>query len=175
MMKNNQSGQSTVEFIFCFVFAVSLIFLIFTSAMNYTTGYLVHYATFMASRVFMTQDANQNVFGPGERGTAETIARSTFNNYNLSVFGVETSGFNINDRLYVDAGEYLMIGAYTRFEKRIDLMGQITGQKKLEMISESYLGREPTRGVCAQRTCKAVTGSDQCEINMDITLFDNGC
>ena len=54
-MKKNQSGQSTIEFIFCFVFAVSFILLVFNTSLNYVSGYVAHYATFMASRVYLTQ------------------------------------------------------------------------------------------------------------------------
>ncbi|MBA2406355.1 MAG: hypothetical protein H0V66_16375, partial [Bdellovibrionales bacterium] len=47
-MKNNQLGQSTIEFIFSFVFAVSLILLVFNTSLNYASGFVTHYATFMA-------------------------------------------------------------------------------------------------------------------------------
>lgn len=175
-MKKNQAGQSTIEFIFCFIFAVGLILLVFNTSLNYATGYVTHYATYMASRVFMTQDSNQNVWHAGSRDSAINRAKATFEKYNLSIFGIQNTAFSINDDQNVSAGEYLMIGAYTRFERKMDMVGQITGQKKLELISESFLGREPTRGVCASRVCKAVTGQDECNgANMDVTLFDNGC
>lgn len=178
-MKNNQSGQSTIEFIFSFVFAVSLILLVFNTSLNYAAGYVTHYATFMASRVFLTQDSNDTVEGPGDRSVAETAARETFEKYKLEVFGIDNSAFAVNDPGDVGAGEYLMIGAHTTFERKMDVVGRVTGQQKLQLISESYLGREPTRGVCAQRTCFAITGQNGgCHnngANLDITLFDDGC
>lgn len=178
-MKKNQQGQSTIEFIFCFVFAVGLILLVFNTSLNYVTGYITHYATFMASRVFMVQDGNQNTWGAGNSITrAQQEAQTTFRRYQLSIFGINDSAMeftNASRDENVSAGEYMMIGVYTRFERKMDIIGQITGQKKLELISESFLGREPTRGVCASRVCKAITGRDECSGDMDITLFDNGC
>lgn len=175
-MKNNQSGQSTIEFIFSFIFAVSLILLVFNTSLNYASGYVTHYATFMASRVFLTQDENDaNAWGPGNRNAAAENAKATFREFKLDIFGIQAE-LEINDEpLNVGPGEYLMIGAYTRFERKMDIIGKVTGQAKLELISESFLGREPTRGVCASRVCKAITGLDACDGNMDITLFDDGC
>ena len=176
-MKNNQSGQSTIEFIFSFIFAVSLILMVFNTALNYASGYVAHYATFMASRIFLTQDSAVNEFsGRASKADAERLAVSAFKDrYNLSIFDINSQVEINNNDESVDAGQYLMIGAYVRYNRKIDLIGQITGGQKLELISESYLGREPVRGVCASRTCMAITGSPSCDISMDITLFDDGC
>lgn len=174
-MKNNQTGQSTIEFIFSFVFALSLILLVFNTSLNYASGYVTHYATFMASRVFLTQDSSQNFWGPGSRTAPINEAKTTFKNYNLSILGIN-SQLEIKDPIEATAGEYLMVGAYVRYEKKMDLIGQIIGESKLQLISESYLGREPSRGVCASRVCYAITGKDSCNPeSMDITLFDDGC
>lgn len=173
-MKNNQSGQSTIEFIFSFIFAVSLIFLVFNTSLNYASGYVAHYATFMASRVFMTQDRSDNAWGPGERDTPLFEARKTFEKYQLGILGIKTE-IEFNDSLSVSAGEYLMVGAYARYEKKMDVVGQIVGETKLSLISESFLGREPSRGVCASRVCYAITDKSECVSQMDITLFDDGC
>lgn len=173
----NQAGQSTIEFIFCFIFAVSLILLVFNTSLNYAAGYVVHYATFMSSRVFLTQSSYISDWGPAGRNEAIDAAKETFRAYDLSVFGISNDAIEIKDQpLDADANEYLMIGAYTKFERKMDLVGQITGGQKLELVSESYLGREPTLGVCATRTCRGTTDQDRCESSsMDITLFDNGC
>ena len=175
-MKNNQSGQSTVEFIFSFIFAVSLILMVFNTSLNYAAGYVVHYATFMASRIYLTQDFSPSEWGPeGAKNDPSKNPKQIFkDSYKLSIFGIN-SELQINDRPVVGPGEYLMVGAYTQFERKIDLIGQVTGQAKLELISESFLGREPVRGVCASRTCYAITGQDACSPAMDITLFDDGC
>jgi hypothetical protein len=171
-MKNNQSGQSTIEFIFSFIFAVSLILLVFNTSLNYASGYVTHYATYMASRVFMTQDY-QLSWEPSNRSRAIATATKTFTDFKLDVFGINAT-LKFNDEPQVMAGEYLMVGAYATFSRKMDVVGQITGQTKLELISESFLGREPTRGVCASRICYAIT-ENQCNATDDVTLFDDGC
>ena len=179
-MKNNQIGQSTIEFLFCFIFAVSFILLVFNTSINYVSGYVTHYATCMASRVLLTQSSFMSEWGPGNTiSNAEQVATQAFQKYSLSAFGVPNSSFKLSDAAYrdsVQAGEYLLIGTITKFDKKMDIIGRITGQTKLELISESYLGREPTRGVCASRVCRAITDDrDQCDASIDITLFDDGC
>jgi hypothetical protein len=173
----SQAGQSTIEFIFCFIFAVSIILLVFNASLNYAAGYVVHYATFMASRVFLTQGSSSATWGSAGLSQAASKAESAFAAYRLDVFGIKNDAFKVNTgQAEVSADEYLMIGGYTMFTRKMDLVGQITGQQKLELVSESFLGREPTQGVCASRVCKAITGQDTCtSAGMDITLFDDGC
>ncbi len=173
----NQQGQSTIEFIFTFAFAVSVILIIFKSAMNYTTGYLVHYATFMASRTYLTHDSYMGNFGNvnASMSGAEQAAKAAFGKYQLDVFDVDPSGFRVNPPGSSIPGDYVTVGTMMTFEKEIDAVGQITGQKSIRYVSESFLGKEPTRAVCAQRVCKAITGQTTCSNNLDITLFDDGC
>jgi hypothetical protein len=173
-MSNNENGQSTIEFIFTFAFGVSVVLLIFNSAMNYSAGYLVHYATFMASRTYLTAEAYNGVFNEYENSLsiAEQSARATFNKYELGIFDVPPSSLQFNRP---GDGDYLMVGAYATFSKPIDALGKVTGQTTVDLVSESFLGKEPTRAVCAGRVCSAVTGGDSCDETMDITLFDNGC
>lgn len=175
-MIKNQRGQSTIEFIFAFAFALSIMLMIFTSAKNYATGYLVHYATFMASRVYLTTDnslmGDPNAFQP----MAGNMARETFGQYNLGVFGVDVSKFSVNQaRTGMSAADALMVGTVTRFDQKIDVMGKLFGNTKVDLISESFLGKEPTRYVCALRVCKAITNQENCSPSMDITLYDDGC
>lgn len=174
-MKNNQQGQSTIEFIFSFVFAVSLVLMVFNTSVNYVSGYVAHYATYMASRVLMTQDVEANTWGPGQRGMAVAAAKDTFRDFRLDIFGI-TEEVQVNDDTNVDASGYLMVGVYFPFKKKMDIVGRVTGQTELELISESFLGHEPTRSVCASRVCRAITGQDECTGGrLDITLFDDGC
>lgn len=174
-METNQKGQSTVEFILTFAFGVSLIMLVFSTSLNYATGYLVHYATFMASRVYLTGDSNLNM-PMAAAAEADQRAKDVFAIYNLSVFDVPNSNLVIN-RISetMQPSEYLTVGAKTEFQLKMDIMGRITGGEKLEMVSESFLGKEPTRAECAFRVCFAVTGANQCSAIEDTTLFDNGC
>lgn len=174
---NNEKGQSTIEFIFTFIFGVSIILMIFNSAMNYTTGYLVHYATFMASRVYLTSDSYLGTIGniSPSLSTGESLARETFNNYSLGIFKVPSSNFNVNQVGSAGPENFLTVGGYTTFDMTIDMFGKITGQSKVNLVSESFLGIEPTRAECATRTCFAITGRLSCSNNDDITIFDDGC
>ena len=177
---NSQLGQSTIEFIFTFIFGVSVVLLIFNSAKNYATGYLVHYATFMASRSYLTSDSYTGTFGGANTslyvGIAETRARDTFNRYNLGIFNVTPDAMKLNHTSNnLPNEEYLTTGAYTTFEQRIDALGRVTGEEKLILTSESFLGKEPTRFSCAIQMCKAVTGQESCNRELDVTLFDDGC
>jgi hypothetical protein len=176
-MKNNQDGQSTIEFIFSFIFAVSLILMVFNTSLNYASGYVTHYATFMASRIFMVRDTavSNDWSGAQSKSRGVEMARQAFKErYNLSIFNIN-SDLEINNNPDTDAGQYLMVGAFVRYDRKIDLVGQITGGKKLELISESFLGREPVRSVCASRICMAITGREDCNGSWDVTLFDDGC
>jgi hypothetical protein len=173
----SQDGQSTVEFILTFAFGVSLILVIFNSAMNSATGYLVHYATFMASRVYLTQDNFTGTVGnsaPALAG-AEDKAMSAFNTYNLSIFNVSNGSFRINPAGNTDSSTYLTVGGVTNFELNVDILGKVAGSKKLQMTSESFLGKEVTRAECASRTCYGITQSETCDDSDDITLYDDGC
>ncbi len=179
-MKKNiaQAGQSTIEFIFTFAFGLSVILLIFNAAMNYTTGYIVHYATFMASRVYLTAENFTGSMADGglsSVSSAEGKATRAFAAYNLQIFNIKTEDFAINKLTGGNGSEYLTTGARTLFEQRIDILGRVAGQKKLELVSESFLGKEPSRAACAARVCFAVTNQQECTPDMDITLFDDGC
>jgi hypothetical protein len=173
---NNDSGQSTIEFILTFAFGLSLILLIFNSAMNHVTGYLVHYATFMSSRTYLTSESFNGGIGNVEISyqQARQEATAVFNRYNLGMFNVAPGGFKVHP---AGRGQntYLSVGTSTTFERTIDIMGQLTGNRKVTLISESFLGKEPTRAVCATRVCEAVTGQSSCQSEMDVTLYDDGC
>lgn len=176
MNTNNESGQSTIEFIFAFAFGVSVVFMVFNSALNYATGYLVHYATFMASRTYLVADSNLGQIGTGAPPSPQG-AIDVYNKYRLDIFDVPNSGFAINQQSSSqDGAEYLTVGARTIFEKPIDALGRVVGSGKLEFVSESFLGKEPTRAQCATRVCYSVTGAEcSSSESFDVTLYDNGC
>ncbi|HXH73379.1 MAG TPA: hypothetical protein VNJ08_00325 [Bacteriovoracaceae bacterium] len=105
----------------------------------------------------------------------DTIA--TYAKYKLDGFKVGVDKFSINElKPGMPANEYMTVGTKTIFDMRIDAIGQITGESTLEMVSESFLGHEPTRAQCANRTCFGITNvGESCENGMDITLYDDGC
>ncbi len=173
----NEKGQSTIEFILTFIFGVSFILIIFNAAMNHATGYLVHYATFMASRVYLTADNFTGTIGNSNPALSGAVqkAQSAFSVYKLSAFNIPEGNFRVNPAGGIDAKRYLTVGGYTTFELPIDALGRVAGQRKLELVSESFLGKEVTRAECATRTCYGVTQTESCDSSMDVTLFDDGC
>lgn len=177
MTTNNQDGQSTVEFILTFAFGVCLILVVFTTSVRYATGYLVHYATFMASRVYLTQDNFTGTIASPNAALGESVqnAKTAFTTYKLSAFQVPDESFEINAAGSTEPNTYLTVGGFTSFDMSIDPVGRVAGQKKLEMVSEAFLGKEPTRAECARRTCFAITGATTCSRDLDITLYDDGC
>lgn len=178
MKKVSNAGQATIEFILVFSFGLSLILMIFNSAINYTTGYLVHYATFMASRTYLTSETHGGNFATAQFSIspAEAAARETFAQYRLEIFGVQNAEFFVNQVAFNQTpSAYLTVGTYTRYSQKVDILGRVAGNTELDLVSESFLGKEPTRVVCAIQTCKAMTGNETCGQDLDITLFDDGC
>jgi hypothetical protein len=174
MKRAHEQGQSTVEFIFTFAFGVSIILMIFNSAMNYTAGYLLHYATFMASRVYLTADSYNRDVDDYQR-VAEQRAREAYNRYNLDIFRIRSGNLILNHTsVNLPPNEYPTVGVVNSHEQRVDVLGRIAGDSTVSLISESFLGKEPTRAACARRVCKAMTDADDCS-NFDVTLFDDGC
>lgn len=175
----NESGQVAVEFILTFVFGLGFAFLFINQALNTTTGFIVHYATYMGSRVYLTSDIGSNTVENGLNG-AKTEARQYFDsNFKkpLITLGLDRPTLQINHPQQ-DA-PYLFSGAYTIFEQDFSKFGGFAPGVKLNMLSESFLGKEPMQIICLQRICHAMLGNENACIgaagNLDITLYDNGC
>ncbi len=173
-MIKKEAGQSTIEFILTFTFGMSAILLIFNSALNYTVGYLTHYATFMAGRTFYSVDTESASVGQSV-GVARSRAQETFARFNLGKFGVPNSALRFNlPQSGMGSSDYLLVGAYATYEREIDIMGKLTGNTKATMVSEAFLGKEVSRAECLSRTCFAMTGQTTCA-GLDVTLIDDGC
>lgn len=173
-IKKNVKGQSTIEFIISFSIAFGFLISFYKIAMLFTNGYLVHYATFQASRVYMIADNHQAQVGLGD-SLAATRASDMFKSYKLDVlisgfennisFNGPASNLGINKNIYVGV----------RVEYTDSLL--IPGTSKriaIPMRSESFLGMEPTRADCFKRICDAIRelGAD-CMAHTTVT--DNGC
>jgi hypothetical protein len=175
-MIKKQKGQSTIEFIFSFMFGLGMVFLFVNVAISYSIGFLVHYATFMASRVYMVHDDNGNGISPQATiASAETTARSVYARYKLSKFGIQDSQLSFNSPFVNTGPAHLYVGAYTEFERPLSIFKFVAGDAKAKLVSESFLGKEVTRGECIQRTCYAITGAEFCEESFDFTVVDDGC
>ena len=174
---DNNKGQSTIEFIMSFVFIFGFIFSFLKLALTYTDGYLVHYATFMASRAYMVYENNSNQPGGGD-GPAEKKALEVFDKFKLPLLIKGHNGhlkFNDPDS-QADPTTSLYVGAYSSYSDFI-ILPTLGGRKNLQLRSESFLGREPTRSECFFQVCSGLgeaAGQGQyCDIHS--TVADNGC
>jgi hypothetical protein len=179
----DNKGQSSIEFIISFVFILAFVFMFLRLALNFATGYLAHYATFMASRVFLSQDmavqSTQAVIGQASGGggsdSASGLAQREFQKYRLDLVGVDTTSLRFN--LPGQNNLYEYVGAIFELEKPITVLKVIGGESKVKLQSESFIGKEPPRIECYQRTCWAMSQSaEPCEdASRHLTLYDNGC
>jgi hypothetical protein len=167
-----ESGQSTIEFLMTFIFAFAFFILFVKTAINITNGFMVHYATFLASRTYLVWDNNSNT-PDGSDTAAEREAIATFQSIPLEgIF----NGFSAEPRVFSPTGAQskLFTGVAVEFQSTMNLGQVIGGRQPLTMLSESFLLREPPRSECLARICEMMMRlGASCENN--VTLADNGC
>lgn len=168
---NNQKGQSTIEFIFSISFALFLIIYTVKVALNYTSGYLAHYATYMASRAYLTFEGNGNEAG-AILAVRETYASTKIEAYNPNLEANDTT-LRVLDGS-ASPQQVILSGVIFDWETSFSTSGMFGGNQPLEMRSESYLGREPDRKSCVVQTCTAARDSSGA-CGRAFTLVDNGC
>ena len=173
----NEGGQSIVEFLLTFAFSFSLIFMFIRLALNYTEGYVVHYATYMASRSYLVHDNNASGTG-GATAASDRAAKLMARRVLTQVYPqLEPSRLTIRPPSSgAGSSKSLFSGVYYEFDQEFTLPFSAGGPKTLNMRSESFLGREPTRQECLKRICDAMDrklGVNSCDKHM--TLADNGC
>jgi hypothetical protein len=170
ILLSGQSGQSTIEFLSGFIMMVSFIFIFIDFSLNMTNGYLVHYATYMASRVYLVGDNNSN--DPvGSETKAMKNAKKIFNQYMyLNLRGK----LKFNQGLGGESIKKVYVGSYYEYSPIFTSASMLAGNKKMDFRSESFLGREPSKASCLERVCRAIKdlGGD-CQTHT--TLVDNGC
>ncbi len=173
----NNRAQSTIEFIVTFVFVIGFTFSFFRIALVYTNGYLVHYATYMAGRAYMAFDNNSNEPSQSDQA-ASILARKVFEGLKIgNLLGTSINDIQINDpesfNSYINN---LYVGTWFDFNQVLPTPSLGAG-RVLNLRSESFLGREPTRSECYDRICtamgEAALQTEYCLIHT--TLFDNGC
>lgn len=169
----NQKGQSTIEFLFSFMLSIGLFVMYMKLALNLSAGFLVHYATFMASRTYLSADNNSNQPDATDR-QARVLAEEVFNKFSVLSFGISQGpdGFVVHDP---ESGKKpAFIGVKFNWISSLTAYKVLGGDVNLNMISESFLGREPVKSDCFQRICKAMEDiGGNC--TTQTTLFDNGC
>jgi hypothetical protein len=174
MANLNEKGQSTIEFILTFTASVGFIFLFLKLALNYTNGYMVHHATYMASRSYLVNDEERDDPAQAERA-AETKAKAVFTKYLPPdlVKGVEASMLKFNV-LGANTDFMAFVGVWVEYTQAFTL-GFVGGKEPVVFRSESFLGREPTRQETLVQVCEAIrtiVPGKSCDKH--VTLDDNG-
>jgi hypothetical protein len=173
MVKSNSLGQSTIEFLTVFVFSFVIIMLFFKISLDIANGFLVHYATFMASRTYLVVDINSNT-PSGSDNKARTRSIETF--YGLLIDRL-IPGWNAN--VQVNSPRFVsnkvFTGLWVEFKKTFGISKTIGGIKTIKYRSESFIGREPTIAECVKQVCEAIKRVSGSNCNTLATLFDNGC
>ncbi|MEX0798899.1 MAG: hypothetical protein WD025_05615 [Bacteriovoracaceae bacterium] len=150
--------------------------LLFVSlAINMTRGYLVHYANFMASRVFLSHDIGARNNFQSTLTEAGLKASEAFQRYPLGSFDIQAD-FNVNKPLE-NLESSLLAGTTAMFKERMTPFSLVGGTNEATFLSESFLGKEPIRLQCLLSVCAAMgmAGPSECNSVIDVTVFDNGC
>lgn len=170
----NEKGQSSVEFIISFIVVVGFVFMYVKVAMNFTNGYVVHYANFMASRALLVYEGNNNTPSGGD-GAARARALEVWKTYNIeSVLGGAAGSLALEQRLPDTSPNKLFVGTIAEYQDRFTIFGNVGSTEKLSFKTESFLGREPSISECVQRTCEAFKELG-IECGKNTTVMDNGC
>ena len=168
----NSKGQSTIEFIMTISAAIGFFFLFLKMALNYTDGFMVHHATFMAARSYLVNDDDRKELNEGD-SRAFAKAQEVFKKYMPEglVKGVDSSLLKENNPGSMKY--HAFVGLHVEFFEKFSL-GFIGGKKSMRLVSEAFLGREPTRAETRQQVCNAIKslGLNKCEVF--VTLEDNG-
>ena len=164
------TGQSTIEFLITFGFTLILLFVLVKISLNVTNGFLVHYATFAASRTFLVVD----IFSDSPGGSDDEAGNQARDVFKKIVAGntVTVTPQNIDSV----ANRSVFLGVRAQFIQKLAFSNVNGGKKPVTFVSESYIGRTPTMSECVDRVCEAmklVGTLEECTKN--VTLEDNGC
>lgn len=175
----NDNGQVMIEFVLVLVFALGITFVFVNMSINYTVGYLNHYATFMASRTFLTVDSSSSN-SASSWASARSEAIKTFKKYQLNQFGISEinqSDIKMHREVGGEQNSMLFVGVTSLFTKKLSSVTAVGGSEKAKFFSESLLGKEPVRITCLEQVCHAL-GLNDCPTKaqtLDVLLYDNGC
>lgn len=168
----NDKGQSTIEFIMTFSAAVGFIFLFLKMAMNYTDGYMVHHATYMASRAYLVSDNNRDSIDEDD-AQALAKAKDVFDRYLPEGLVPGVTSVLLKDNNPDLAKFKAFVGLYIEYTQKFSI-GFVGGKAPVRFYSESFLGREPTRRETRNQICNAIKDQGLGACNVHVTLEDNG-
>lgn len=169
--KNNK-GQSTIEFIMTFTASVGFIFLFLKMAMNYTDGYMVHHATFMAARSYLVFDNNRDSIEEDD-AQALTKAKDVFSRYMPEGLVPSVRPEMLKENNPGISKFQSFVGLYVDYSQKFSY-GFVGGKAPVRFVSEAFLGREPTRRESRDQVCKAIKDLGLGGCNVHVTLEDNG-
>lgn len=120
----------------------------------------------------MVYDNNTNTPG-GADTRAFNEAKKVFDSFNLPNFmpGGEPT-LKVNHPGF--GGKSVYVGTYAQFKQPFSIPNMFGGSAPLNMTSESFLGREPTRATCVDRICRSM-GESGGTCGKNTTFYDNGC
>lgn len=171
-MKVKEEGQSTIEFIMTFGVVFSLFFLFLKMAVNFTDGYMVHHAVYMASRSYLVVDSENGASAEDRDRIAFEYANFVFKKY-LPEALIQ----NFNGTLKQNAPNVVkyapFVGLHISYSTPFS-WGMFGGKEQLELRSESFLGREPSRVEVYDQICNAVIAVTGGTCDFQATLDDNG-
>jgi hypothetical protein len=155
------------------MFMIGLLFLFIKLSINYTNGYLLHWANYSASRAYLTFD--DNTTNPLVK--AKVHAKTVFDSF-LNIIPNVKPTLQFNDP---ETGKnFIYIGTFADFEQTFSMMAFVGGNDPLSYRTESFLGKEPHRQECLKRICDqfkqqlSASGAG-CPTLENATYFDDGC
>jgi hypothetical protein len=165
------------------IFSLGIILMFVRLGINTTAGYLAHYATYMASRTYLVVE-NGARNPAGADNVAATEAKKVLESFKLRSFGI--TKLNVNQDLKINSPEsvgtlkYEYVGIRLKHSAPLSLIPFLGPPVTLDLVTESFIGREPSRGDCLARICRAMqeargTPLDCVSNSLHLTLFDNGC
>ncbi|MFZ8999717.1 MAG: hypothetical protein ACO20H_00305 [Bacteriovoracaceae bacterium] len=172
--KKSQQGQSTTEFLSSFIFAIVIVIVFLKISFVIADGFLVHYATYMASRTYLVVDINANSPGGSDAASFQRSAQTFLSFLVPRLVPNWVANLQVNSPRNVD--NKVFVGNWIEFRNQFGVSDIVGGKKPVYLRSESFLGKEPTVGECIERVCAAMdTVSGGADCTKYTTLFDNGC
>lgn len=170
-VSSSNKGQSTIEFIMTFSLVFAFFFLFLKICMNFTDGYMIHHATYMASRAYLASDAERE--SPENRDdVAFKHAQIVFKKY-LPESLITGFSSELKQNSPSTAKFTPFVGVYINHSTPFSL-GIIGGKEELDLRSESFLGREPSRVEVYFQICQAIKTLTGAGCDKQTTLEDNG-
>lgn len=179
--RREESGQAFIEFLLTISFILGFLFMFIRLSLYSTSGFMAHYATFMASRTYLVVDdaslSDENVYS-----LAKSRAEDVFSHFKIERFGIKNGVLSFNSPSFTNNRAYkLYVGAFYTFKQALSGLSLLTGGKTLDLVTESFLGKAPSRSQCQRRICEimrlktGIAGACESVIQSHTTLYDNGC